>query len=238
MIGAALFRDAEPGFMTRTNVPFLKGYVINYSRLAFWENENGIFGKIIYVLVVIFIVTAVSNAVNLTDGIDGLAAGTSAITTGALALFCYVSGNIIFADYLNIFYIPMASELVIFCAAMVGACVGFLWYNTHPAQVFMGDTGSLALGGAIAVVALMVKKELLIPIMCGVFLVESLSVMIQVFWFKYTKRKYGEGRRVFRMAPLHHHYELAGLHEAKIVVRFFIVAIFLSVLAFATLKLR
>ncbi len=235
-VASTLFSDQDAHFITKTNVPFLKGYVIDYA--AFDSTTNGWLGKLIFILFAIFIVTAVSNAVNLTDGLDGLAAGTSGITAAALAIFCYVSGNIIFADYLNIFYIPQSAELVIFCAALVGACVGFLWYNAHPAQVFMGDTGSLALGGVIAVLFLMVKKELLIPIMCGVFFIESVTVIIQVIWFKYTKRKYGEGRRLFRMAPIHHHFELGGMHEAKIVVRFWVVAIFLAVLAFATLKLR
>ena len=237
-VANSLFNDQDITFMTSTNIPFLKRYSVDYSLIAFWEAEGGLFGKIIYVMVVIFIVTAVSNAVNLTDGLDGLAAGTSAITIGALMVLSYVSGNIIFADYLNISYIPMSAELVIFCASMVGACVGFLWYNTHPAQVFMGDTGSLALGGAIAVLALMIKKELLIPIMCGIFFLESLSVMAQVAYFKYTKKKYGEGKRIFRMAPIHHHFELGGMKETKIVVRFWIVAVFLAILAFATLKLR
>ncbi len=235
-VSKAMFSDQDSRFVTRTNIPFIKNYAINYGH--FDETEDGWPGRILYVLIVILIVTAVSNAVNLTDGIDGLAAGTSAVTAASLAVFCYVSGNIIFADYLNIFFIPMSAELVIFCASLVGACVGFLWYNAYPAQVFMGDTGSLALGGAIGVLALMVKKELLIPIMCGIYFVESLSVIGQVAWFKYTKRKYGEGRRIFRMAPIHHHYELGGMHESKIVTRFWIIAVFLSVLAFATLKLR
>ncbi|MCB9234351.1 MAG: phospho-N-acetylmuramoyl-pentapeptide-transferase [Bacteroidia bacterium] len=237
-VALAMFETQDQHFATRTNIPFLKSFAINYSKIAFWEEDGGWAGKIIYILIVIFIVTAVSNAVNLTDGIDGLAAGTSAITGVSLAIFCYVSGNIIFADYLNIFYIPQSAELVIFCAALVGGCVGFLWYNSYPAQVFMGDTGSLALGGVIAVLSLMVKKELLIPIMCGVFMIETLSVMIQVSYFKYTKRKTGEGKRIFKMAPLHHHFELSGLHESKIVTRFWIVAVMLAVLAFATLKLR
>lgn len=239
-IAMELFRNYESGFETKTNIPFVKTHAINYSLVAFWEDEpnESIWGKIFYILLAIFIVTAVSNGVNITDGIDGLAAGTSAIAAGALAIFSYVSGNMIFADYLNIEYIPMSGELVIFCAAMIGGCVGFLWYNTYPAQVFMGDTGSLMLGSAIAVLALMVKKELLIPVLGGVFFVESLSVIIQVSWFKFTKRKYGEGRRIFKMAPLHHHFELKGLHESKIVARFWIIAVFLALIAFATLKLR
>lgn len=235
----ALFGKRFKGFQTKTNVPFLKGYAFDYSKIAFWEEEDGgIWGKIIYILIVIFIVTAVSNGVNLTDGLDGLAAGTSAIAAATLAVFAWVSGNVIFSEYLNIYYIPMSAELVIFCAALVGACVGFLWYNTHPAQVFMGDTGSLMLGGAIGVLAMMIKKELLLPLICGVFFVESLSVILQVTWFKYTKKRYGEGRRILKMAPLHHHYELKGLHEAKITARFWIVAAMLCVLAFVTLKLR
>ena len=187
---------------------------------------------------VVFIVTAVSNGANLTDGIDGLATGTSAIIGLVLAIFAYVSGNIIFADYLNIMYIPNSGELVIFIAAFVGACVGFLWYNSYPAQVFMGDTGSLAIGGIIAVFAIAIRKELLIPIICGIFLIENLSVLIQVSYFKYTKKKFGEGKRIFLMSPLHHHYQKAGLHESKIVTRFWIVGIMLAILSFVTLKLR
>jgi phospho-N-acetylmuramoyl-pentapeptide-transferase len=237
----ALHGKRESSFETKTNVPFFKMYVFNYSRLAFWEDEeNGLAGKLIYVLICIFIVTAVSNGVNLTEGLDGLAAGTTAITAVALAIFAYVSGNIIFSEYLNISYIPKAAELTIYCGALIGACVGFLWYNTYPAQVFMGDTGSLMLGGAVGVLAMMVKKELLIPIMCGVFLLESLSVIMQVTYFKYTKRRspVGEGKRLFLMAPIHHHFEKKGLHETKIVVRFWIVSVMLMVMAFVTLKLR
>ncbi|MFM2374982.1 MAG: hypothetical protein RLZZ165_78 [Bacteroidota bacterium] len=231
----------ETAFETKTNVPFLKNYVFNYGRLAFWENpDGGLAGKLVYVLICIFTVTAVSNGVNLTDGLDGLAAGTAAIAGVVIFIFAYVSGNVIFAEYLNISHIPKAAELTIFCGALVGACVGFLWYNTYPAQVFMGDTGSLMLGGAIGVLAMMVKKELLIPIFCGVFFVESLSVILQVGYFKYTKKRSasGEGTRLFLMAPLHHHFEKQGLHETKIVVRFWIVAVMLAVMAFATLKLR
>jgi phospho-N-acetylmuramoyl-pentapeptide-transferase len=187
---------------------------------------------------VILIVTAVSNGANITDGIDGLATGTSAIIGTTLAIFAYVSGNMVFADYLNIMYIPNAGELMVFMSAFVGACVGFLWFNAYPAQVFMGDTGSLALGGIIAVFAIAIRKELLIPIICGIFLVENLSVMIQVSYFKYTKKKYGEGRRIFKMSPLHHHYQKLGYHEAKIVTRFWIVGIMLAVLSVVTLKLR
>lgn len=238
-VSAQLFGGRDKSFVTKTNIPFVKSQVVNYANIAFWEKgDDGIFGKIIYLLIVIFIVTAVSNGANITDGLDGLAAGVTAIIAVTLAIFCYVSGRGDFASYLNVSYIPMSGELVIFCAAMIGACVGFLWYNTFPAQVFMGDTGSLALGGAVGVLALMVKKELLLPILCGIYFIESLSVIIQVAWFKYTKKKYGEGRRIFRMAPLHHHYELGGIHESKIVIRFWITTILLAVLAFATLKLR
>ncbi len=230
----------EPNSPTKTDVPFLKELSLNYGDLAFWSSSayKEWWGKIIYVLVVMFIVTAVSNGVNITDGLDGLAAGTAAIVAGVLGIFAYASGHHIFADYLNISFIPYSGELFIFSAALIGACVGFLWYNTYPAQVFMGDTGSLALGGAIGVLALMVKKELLLPLICGVFFAESLSVIIQVSYFKYTKRRYGAGRRIFKMAPLHHHYELLGWHEAKIVTRFWIITILLEILAFATLKLR
>ena len=193
---------------------------------------------VLYILVVIFIITAVSNGANITDGIDGLAAGTSAIIGLTIAIFAYLSGNAIFSQYLNIMYIPNSGELVIFASAFIGACIGFLWYNAFPAQVFMGDTGSLMLGGVIAVLALTLRKELLIPVMCGIFLVENLSVMIQVSYFKYTRKKYGEGRRVFLMSPLHHHYQKKGIHEAKIVTRFWIVGILLAVMTLATLKLR
>jgi phospho-N-acetylmuramoyl-pentapeptide-transferase len=187
---------------------------------------------------VIVIITAVSNGANITDGIDGLAAGTSAIIGITLAVFAWVSGNSFFADYLDIMFLPNSGELVIFCTAFVGACVGFLWYNSYPAQVFMGDTGSLSIGGIIAVLALILRKELLIPILCGIFLVENLSVMLQVSYFKYTKKKYGEGRRIFKMSPLHHHYQKLGYHEAKIVSRFWIVGIMLALLTLVTLKLR
>ncbi len=193
---------------------------------------------VLYILAVIIIVTAVSNGANITDGIDGLATGTSAIIGATLGIFAYVSGNTLFADYLNIMYIPDSGELVVFAASMVGACVGFLWYNSYPAQVFMGDTGSLALGGIIAVLAISIRKELLIPILCGIFLVESLSVVLQVSYFKYTKRKYGEGRRIFKMSPLHHHYQKTNMHESKIVSRFWIIGIMLAVVTIATLKLR
>ncbi|TAH24934.1 MAG: phospho-N-acetylmuramoyl-pentapeptide-transferase [Cytophagales bacterium] len=220
---------------TKTTIPFFKGNEFDYSLLNFLGDD---YTWVIYVLVVIFIVTAVSNGANITDGIDGLAAGISAIIGVALAVLAYVSGNAIFSDYLNIMYIPNSGEVVIFCAAFVGACIGFLWYNSYPAQVFMGDTGSLTLGGLIAVIALCVRKELLLVVLCGVFLVENLSVMMQVAYFKYTKKKYGEGRRIFLMSPLHHHYQKKGFHESKIVTRFWIVGILLAILALATLKLR
>ena len=219
-----------------TTIPFVKGHEFNYSRLlpASWRDYTWI----LYILVVIFIVTAVSNGANITDGIDGLATGTSAIMSACLGIFAYASGSLVFADYLNIMYIPNLAELSIFIGAMIGGCVGFLWYNAYPAQVFMGDTGSLTLGGLIAALAIIVHKELLIPIICGVFLVENLSVVIQVSYFKYTKKKYGEGRRVFLMSPLHHHYQKLGYHEAKIVTRFWIVTILCFVLSIVTLKLR
>jgi len=219
-----------------TTIPFVKSHEFNYARLlpASWEKYT----YILYILIVIFIVTAVSNGANITDGLDGLATGVSAIIGICLGIFAYVSGNIKLAEYLNIMYIPNLGELSIFIAAFVGACVGFLWYNSYPAQVFMGDTGSLALGGIIAALAIIVRKELLIPIFCIVFLVENLSVMIQVSYFKYTKRKYGEGRRVFLMSPLHHHYQKLGYHESKIAVRFWIVTILSVAMAIVTLKLR
>lgn len=227
------FQDVKS---TDVTVPFFKNNELDYHDFIFFLPEN--FTSVLYILVVIFIVTAISNGANITDGIDGLAAGTSAIIGTTLAIFAYLSGNTIFADYLNIMYIPNAGELVIFCAAFVGACGGFLWYNNYPAQVFMGDTGSLSLGGVIAVLAFCIRKELLIPLLCGIFIIENLSVIIQVFYFKYTKRKYGEGRRIFKMAPLHHHYQKLGYHEAKIVSRFWIVGIMLAILTLVTLKLR
>jgi len=219
-----------------TTIPFIKNNEFNYNWLI--SDRAGTFGWILFIPVVIFIVIAVSNGANMTDGLDGLATGTSAIIGIALAILAYVSSNVRFADYLDVMYIPFAEELVIFISAFVGACIGFLWYNSFPAQVFMGDTGSLALGGIIAVFAISIRKELLIPILCGVFLIENLSVIMQVGWFKYTKKKYGEGRRIFRMAPLHHHYQKLGLHEAKIVSRFWIVGIILAVITIVTLKVR
>ena len=224
---------------TMTTIPFVKDNEFDYSDLLSWLGDTAQdWAWLIFIPMVIFIVTAVSNGANLTDGIDGLATGTSAIIGLVLAIFAYVSGNIIFADYLNIMYIPNSGELVIFIAAFVGACVGFLWYNSYPAQVFMGDTGSLAIGGIIAVFAIAIRKELLIPIICGIFLIENLSVLLQVSYFKYTKKKFGKGKRIFLMSPLHHHYQKAGLHESKIVTRFWIVGIMLAILSFVTLKLR
>jgi phospho-N-acetylmuramoyl-pentapeptide-transferase len=222
-----------------TTIPFVKNHEFNYTRLITWIDDSyEKYTWLIYTLIVIFIITAVSNGANITDGIDGLATGTSAIIGVTLGVFAYVSGNIVAANYLNIMYLPNTGELVIFIAAFVGACIGFLWYNSYPAQVFMGDTGSLALGGIIAALAIILRKELLIPILCGIFLVENLSVMIQVAYFKYTKRKYGEGRRIFKMAPLHHHYQKLNYPEPKIVTRFWIVGIMLAVLTIVTLKLR
>lgn len=219
-----------------TTIPFVKNHEFNYSKLL--PESLRKYTWILYVLIVIFIVTAVSNGANITDGLDGLATGVSAIIGLCLGLFAYASGNLLLADYLNIMYIPNLGELSIFIAAMIGACIGFLWYNTYPAQVFMGDTGSLALGGIIAALSIMVRKELLIPIFCGVFLVENLSVMIQVSYFKYTRRKYGEGKRIFLMSPLHHHYQKLGYHESKIAVRFWIVTLMCVVFAILSLKLR
>ncbi|GAB3639015.1 phospho-N-acetylmuramoyl-pentapeptide-transferase [Hymenobacter arcticus] len=222
-----------------TTVPFMKNNELNYGDLFASAGTvfNGLY-SILYIPIVIFLVTAISNGANLTDGLDGLAAGTSAIIGVTLAIFAFVSGNALLADYLDVMFIPDSGELVIFCTAFVGACVGFLWYNSYPAQVFMGDTGSLALGGIITVLALIVRKEILIPILCGVFIIENLSVVVQVGWFKYTKRKYGEGRRLLRMSPLHHHYQKLGYHESKIVSRFWIVSIMLAIITLVTLKLR
>ena len=219
-----------------TTIPFIKGNEFNYNWLMGDYNKS--YGWLLFIPIVIFIVIAVSNGANMTDGLDGLATGSSAIIGIALAVFAYVSSNETFADYLNVMYIPMAEELVIFIAAFVGACIGFLWYNSYPAQVFMGDTGSLALGGIIAVFAISVRKELLIPVLCGIFLIENLSVILQVGYFKITKKRFGEGRRIFLMAPLHHLYQKVGIHEAKIVARFWIVGILLAVISIVTLKLR
>jgi phospho-N-acetylmuramoyl-pentapeptide-transferase len=220
-----------------TTVPFMKGNSFDYNMLlpSFIPDE---YVWIVYVLVVIFIITAVSNGANITDGIDGLAAGTSVIIGIALAILAYVSGNKVISQYLNVMFIPNSGELAVFCAAFVGACIGFLWYNAYPAQVFMGDTGSLMLGGVIATLAIVIRKEMLIPVLCGIFLIENLSVIMQVAYFKYTKRKYGEGRRIFLMSPLHHHFQKKNYHEAKIVTRFLIVGIILAVISLVTLKLR
>ena len=231
------FQDVKS---TTTTLPFLKTHQIDYSKLLFWMDDEGAnkWAWVVYMLVAIFIITAVSNGANLTDGIDGLAAGSSAIIGVTLAVLAFISGNLIFSDYLGIMFIPNQGELLIYAAAFVGACIGFLWYNSFPAQVFMGDTGSLALGGVIAVLALMIRKELVLPILCGIFLAENLSVMIQVSYFKYTKKKYGEGRRVFLMSPLHHHYQKLGYAEPKIVTRFWIVGIMLAIFTIITFKLR
>ncbi|MDA9555060.1 phospho-N-acetylmuramoyl-pentapeptide-transferase [Pelobium sp.] len=224
---------------TKTNIPFYKNNEFDYAKvLKFLGDGYQKYALVVFLLFVIVIITAVSNGANITDGIDGLATGTSAIIGITLALLAYVSGNTIIADYLKIIYIPNSGELVIFASAFVGACIGFLWYNAFPAQVFMGDTGSLTIGGIIAVFAIMIRKELLIPVLCGVFLIENLSVILQVSWFKYTKKKYGEGRRIFLMSPLHHHFQKKGYHESKIVTRFWIVGILLAIITIVTLKLR
>jgi len=219
-----------------TTIPFVKGHEFNYAKLlpAAWRS----YAWVLYILIVIFIITAVSNGANITDGLDGLATGTSAVISVCLGIFAYASGSLVFADYLNIMYIPNLGELSIFIGAMIGACVGFLWYNSYPAQVFMGDTGSLTLGGLIASLAIIVHKELLIPIICGVFLVENISVMLQVTYFKYTRKRHGVGKRIFLMSPLHHHYQKKGYHEAKIVTRFWIITILCAVVSIVTLKLR
>jgi phospho-N-acetylmuramoyl-pentapeptide-transferase len=224
---------------TKTTIPFTKNNELEYSSWISWMGDDAEdYAWLIFIPVVIFIVSAVSNGANLTDGIDGLAAGTSAIIAVTLGVFAWISGNIIFSDYLDIMFIPRAGELVVFIAAFIGALIGFLWYNAFPAQVFMGDTGSLTIGGIIAVIAIIIRKELLIPLLCGIFFAESLSVMLQVGYFKYTKKRWGEGRRIFLMSPLHHHYQKLGYHESKIVSRFWIVGIFLAVLTIVTLKLR
>ena len=224
---------------TRTTIPFFKNNEFDYSDLITWINSDlKKYAWLIFIPFIIFIITAVSNGANLTDGIDGLAAGTSAIIVLTLGIFTWVSGNVIFSEYLNIMYIPRVEEMTIFIAAFVGSLIGFLWYNTYPAQVFMGDTGSLAIGGVIAVIAIAVRKEWLIPILCGVFLVENLSVIMQVSYFKFTRKKYGVGKRIFKMSPLHHHYQVSGLHESKIVTRFWIVGILLAIISIVTLKIR
>ena len=240
--GLLSFQDESNWFETRstkTTIPFIKNNEFDYSWLLTWiSNDLEKYTWIIFIPLVIIIVTAVSNGANITDGLDGLATGTSAIIGTTLAIFAYLSGNLVFADYLNILFIPESSELVIFISSFVGACIGFLWYNSYPAKVFMGDTGSLALGGIIAVFAIAIRKELLIPVFCGVFLIENLSVILQVSYFKYTKKKFGEGRRIFLMSPIHHHYQKKGVHEAKIVARFWILGILLAVLSIVTLKIR
>ncbi|GAA4963858.1 phospho-N-acetylmuramoyl-pentapeptide-transferase [Algibacter aquimarinus] len=232
-----LFQDEKKS--TKTTIPFVKGNEIDYAKAITWISPDlEKYAWVVFILVAIFIITAVSNGANLTDGIDGLAAGTSAIIALTLGIFAWVSGNIIFSEYLNIMYIPRVEEITIYIAAFVGALIGFLWYNTYPAQVFMGDTGSLTIGGIIAVIAIAVRKEWLIPVLCGIFLAENLSVMMQVSWFKYTRKKYGEGRRIFKMSPLHHHYQKSGYHESKIVTRFWIIGILLAILSIVTLKIR
>lgn len=225
---------------TISTIPFVKNNEFDYSKILFWLDKEDAekWSWAVFIPMVIFIITAVSNGANITDGIDGLAAGTSAIILLTLAFLAYVSGNIIFADYLNIMFLPNMGETTIFALALVGAVIGFFWYNTYPAQVFMGDTGSLMLGGVIAVLAIILRKELLIPVLCGIFLVENLSVMIQVAYFKYTKKKYGEGRRIFKMSPLHHHYQKEGYHESKIVMRFLIIGVVLAIICLITLKVR
>lgn len=241
------FTSEEPGVTrltkdvksTKTTIPFFKNNEFDYESLVSFAGEYAPhLAWLVFIIITIFIVTAVSNGANITDGLDGLATGSSAIIGATLGILAYVSGHVVYADYLNIMYIPNSGELVVFIAAFIGATIGFMWYNSFPAQVFMGDTGSLSLGGIIAVFAIIIHKELLIPILCGIFLVENISVMMQVSWFKYTRKKYGEGRRIFRMAPLHHHYQMKGYPEPKIVTRFWIIGIFLAVITIVTLKIR
>lgn len=237
--GAVVSAVAKEEKSTATTIPFFKNNEMDYAELLAWTGDNyKDYAWLIFIPVVIFIITAVSNGANLTDGIDGLAAGTSAISVLTLGIFAFVSGNIIFSNYLNIMYIPNSGEMTVYISAFVGSLIGFLWYNTYPATVFMGDTGSLTIGGIIAVLAIAVRKELLIPVLCGIFLAENLSVVLQVSYFKYTKKKFGEGRRIFLMSPLHHHYQKKGYHESKIVTRFWIVAILLSIFSLVSLKLR
>ncbi|HQI71222.1 MAG TPA: phospho-N-acetylmuramoyl-pentapeptide-transferase, partial [Bacteroidales bacterium] len=229
----------KPIKSTKTTIPFFKNNEFDYGSLLSWLGDGyQRWAFLIFIPFIIFIIVAVSNGANLTDGLDGLATGTSAIIGVTLAVLAYVSGSVVFANYLNIMYIPNTGELVIYISAFVGACIAFLWYNSYPAQIFMGDTGSLAIGGIIAVFAIIIRKELLIPLLCGIFLAQSLSVIMQVGYFKYTKRRFGEGRRIFKMSPLHHHYQKVGYHEAKIVMRFFIVGIMLAILTIVTLKIR
>ena len=233
------FTNSPAKHSTKTTIPFVKDNEFDYAWLTRWMGDkSGNWSAIFYILIVVFIIAAVSNGANLTDGLDGLATGTSSIIAVGIAILAYVSGNAIFADYLNIMYIPNISEVVIYTAALIGACIGFYWWNCYPAQVFMGDTGSLTLGGIIAVLCIIIRKELLIPILCGIFVIQSVSVIVQVLYFKYTKRKYGEGKRYLLMAPLHHHYQKKGFHEAKIVQRFIVAGILLAVLTIATLKVR
>ncbi len=233
------FTNSANEHSTKTTIPFVKNNEFDYAWLTNWTGDrSGILSSLVYILVIVFIIAGVSNGANLTDGLDGLATGTAAVIAIGIAVLAYVSGNTIFADYLNIMYIPNIGELVVFTAALIGACIGFYWWNCFPAQVFMGDTGSLSLGGIIAVLCIIIRKELLIPILCGIYLIESISVIIQVSYFKYTKKKYGEGRRVFLMTPIHHHYQKKGLHEAKIVQRFIVVGILLAVITVVTLKVR
>ena len=233
------FTNSPAKHSTKTTIPFVKDNEFDYAWLTRWMGDkSGNWSAIFYILIVVFIIAAVSNGANLTDGLDGLATGTSSIIAVGIAILAYVSGNAIFADYLNIMYIPNISEVVIYTAALIGACIGFYWWNCYPAQVFMGDTGSLALGGIIAVLCIIIRKELLIPILCGIFVIQSVSVIVQVLYFKYTKRKYGEGKRYLLMAPLHHHYQKKGFHEAKIVQRFIVTGILLAVLTIVTLKVR
>ena len=229
----------EPHHSTKTTIPFVKDNEFDYSWFTRWlGDETGKWSCIIYILIVVFIIAAVSNGANLTDGLDGLATGTTSVVAVGIAILGYVSGNVIFANYLNIMYIPNSGELVIFISAVVGACLGFYWWNCYPAQVFMGDTGSLTLGGIVAVSCVIIRKELLLPILCGIYLAEAVSVIMQRSYFKYTKKKYGEGRRIFLMAPLHHHFQKKGMHEAKIVQRFIVISLLLAVLTVATLKVR
>jgi phospho-N-acetylmuramoyl-pentapeptide-transferase len=237
MVGGKMVQGFHDSKSLETTLPFIKDNQFNYNWLLpdFIPND---YVWVVYIFIVTFIIIAVSNGANITDGLDGLAAGTSVIIGIVLAILAYVSGNKVISEYLNVMFIPESGELAVFCAAFVGACVGFLWYNTYPAQVFMGDTGSLMLGGVIATLAIVIRKEFLIPVLCGIFLIENLSVMIQVAYFKYTKKKYGEGRRIFLMSPLHHHYQKKNFHEAKIVTRFWIIGILLGVITLVTLKLR
>ena len=224
---------------TKTTVPFLKNNELDYSSLIEWTGDEYVkYSFLVFIFFVILIISAVSNGANLTDGIDGLAAGSSVIISLTLGVFAWISGNVIFSEYLNVMYIPRISEVVIFISAFVGSLIGFLWYNTYPAQVFMGDTGSLTIGGIIAVIAIVVRKELLLPIICGIFLIETLSVIIQVIYFKYSRNRYGHGQRVFLMSPIHHHFQKLGIHESKIVVRFWIMGILFAIISLVTLKIR